>query len=131
MSATTHIISVTAGIVTDVGDHIFSAEMTEPAVALRPDWVEDFVLDEVSERDHVRIVVGANFTVTQGLRTAGGTKERFSRISFVVSEKDGLEPIGRMADGRPVFARDEVAADAARMADGGGVDVLAMRREPR
>lgn len=30
---------------------------------------------------------------------------------------------------RPVFARDDVVADADRLADGGGLDVLAMRRE--
>lgn len=81
--ASVETLSVHSGIVGEVGENIFSAEMIEPAVASRSAWTEDFVLDEVSGRDLGLVAAGAGFTVTQGLRTEGGTRERFSRISFV------------------------------------------------
>ena len=52
-------------------------------------------------------------------------------ISAAIDSGDGIPGGGQTDDGRPVFERDDVVADAERLVDGGGVDVLAMRREPR
>jgi hypothetical protein len=99
------------------------ADKLRVVAALRGEKSPSAALVEMILEEHELLFASMEFAP----RLTAAEREKLKSGTWRTPEE--LQPVGETDDGQPIYRRDDVVADAERLAAGGGTDVRSMRKK--